>query len=656
MLNQLTDALKIACQEKSILKTTRANCLELIQTPGLPPWILDSMHELVTQKLWESLNDRFHTKLTFGTGGIRGRTIAKHITQAEKGYPLDKAPAQYAAIGSNCLNDLLIVRATIALFKYIQNYLQNNHEHFVSPSLVIAHDVRFFSEHFCKLTASTWEQLGGKALIFSGPRSTPQLSFSVRHFKATAGIVITASHNPFYDNGYKVYFKDGAQVVDPHDSAIMEAFNHLTIENTLPYLNIQENRWTQITTDEELPYVETLKHTLLRPNILRSMPINVAFSPLHGTGAVSSFPAMRTAGVNVIPVMQQCVMDGQFSTIASPNPENAAAFELALKTAATEHADIVIATDPDGDRMGAGVKDLEGQFVLLSGNQIGSLLAEYRITTLKELGILDQHTLNHAVLIKSLVTTPLVAKIAHAHGLKCIEVLTGFKWIGQKLDIYEQTLKNHLLASDGFALDYRNTRFDVAQKLLLKYSTLCVLGVEESYGFLGNDRTRDKDANAATLMFCELAAYLKSINTNILTYLDTLYIKYGYHKEDTLNIVYEGSTGMQSIQNILASYAHNPPVRIGSFSIKQCLDFSKGTIEDESGQTIPTQAFYIFELEGGYRYAVRASGTEAKIKFYIFASEPVTAEQSLFEAKTKAQIVINELKQFLTDDAHQRSK
>lgn len=656
MLNQLTDALKIALEEKSILKTTWINCLELIQTPGLPSWILESVHELVIQKLWESLDDRFHVKLTFGTGGIRGRTIAKHITQAEKEHSLDKVPAKHAAIGSNCLNDLLIIRATIALFKYIQNYHHNNQEYCTSPSLVIAHDVRFFSEHFCKLTASTWEQLGGKALIFLGPRSTPQLSFSVRHFNATAGIVITASHNPFYDNGYKVYFKDGAQVVDPHDSGIMEVFNHLTIEDTLPYINIQEDRWTQISTDEELPYLESLKCNLLRPDLLQSIPLNVVFSPLHGTGAVSSFPAMRAAGITVIPVVEQCVMDGQFSTLASPNPEDASAFELSLKTAAAEHADIIIATDPDCDRMGVGVKNLEEQFTLLSGNQIGAILAEYRINTLKELGILDQYTLNHAVLIKSLVTTPLITKIAHTHGLKCIEVLTGFKWIGQKLDIYEHTLKEQLLKTEGFALDYKKTRFDIAQKLLLKYSTLCVLGVEESYGFLGNDRIRDKDANAATLMFCELAAYLKSINTNILTYLDILYIKYGYHKEDTLNIVYEGSIGMQSIQNILESYATNPPMHLGSFSIKNCLDFSKGTIQDESGQMIPTQAFYIFELEGGHRYAVRASGTEPKIKFYIFACELVTADQSLLEAKAKAQRTVFELKQYLTDDAHKRSK
>ena len=351
---------------------------------------------------------------------MRGRTIGEFITKAERGILLEFESPQHPAVGAATLNDFNIIRATIGLFHYCEQYLQKKSADDRVPKIVIAHDVRFFSKHFCELVASTWVRLGGRAEIFSGPRSTPQLSFSVRYLGSTCGVVITASHNPPHDNGFKIYFDDGAQVVAPHDTGIINCVDEVKLADVSSFLNKQMDEVITLPLSLDQAYLDGLEENILDPRLFKKNKLRIVFTPIHGTGGIISLPLMERFGIEVIPVEQQIKMDPRFPTVKSPNPENAEALSEAIALAKTVKADLLFGTDPDSDRMGVGVADKNGEMKLLSGNIIGALLADYRITKLKELGVVPPNGSQNAAIIKTFVTTPFQDSIADIHGIKVI--------------------------------------------------------------------------------------------------------------------------------------------------------------------------------------------------------------------------------------------
>jgi len=651
----LIESIKSAGSQNKILPSTAENMALWVEGNFLPDWALQSIQELLTKEAFEELNDRFYKNMEFGTGGMRGRTIGRISAEAELGTLSASGTPAHPAIGSNVLNDFNLIRATIGLFNYSKQHLKSS-EIFDVPKLVIAHDVRHFSRYFCELAASTWTRLGGLALIFEGPRSTPQLSFSVRKLNATAGIVITASHNPPHDNGFKAYFNDGAQVVEPHASGIIAKVNEVVLAETAQHLEIDLAEVVTLPASMDEAYFSSVMDVVLNKELFNGSKVKVVFTPIHGTGGVASVPVLQRLGVCVDTVAEQDAFDPRFPTVQSPNPENAEALSMAIKQAESTGADVVIATDPDCDRMGVAVRDSEGKMQLLSGNMIGSVMAEYRIVQMKERGILPPGGTEKAVLIKTFVTTPLQDAIGKAHGLKVINTLTGFKWIGEKIGLYEQQLQSVLKKQHGYQIDYDNTDYLKRADLLQEHSTFYVFGGEESYGYLGSDAVRDKDGNAAVVMFCEIAAYLKSQGKTFLDYLDALYCKYGYFFETLGNVYYEGAAGAQKIKNILDSYRSDPPKEIGGIEVIEMKDFGVEDFEDADGQAIPKQDFYFLTLANGYQYAVRGSGTEPKIKFYLFAHEDVADPSELENKKVLTQTTIESIKKAILEDADARAE
>ncbi len=639
----------------SLLGSTVVNLKQWASADFLPDWAGASILELVENSEWDELNDRFYQNLAFGTGGIRGRTIGRVPAAAETGTPSEKGSPEHAAVGSNVLNDFNLVRATIGLFRYTKQYLKESGSYDL-PRFVIAHDVRHFSRHFCELAASTWCKLGGQALIFEGPRSTPQLSFAVRQNKATCGAVITASHNPSHDNGFKVYFDDGAQVVSPHAEGIVDLVNLVELSEVPTFLDIDLAPVISLGAKDDAAYQEVLKEMVIDSEVMEKQAPRIVFSPIHGTGAISSVPALKELGVEVIEVPEQMVQDPRFPTVKSPNPENAEALAMAIAKANEVRADVVVATDPDADRMGVAVRDRSGEMVLLTGNQIGTIMAEYRISVLKDAEIIPEDGGENTVLIKTFVTSPMQEAVADWHGLKTINTLTGFKWIGDKLAGYEAQMKARLLEEEGTAVDYDACDIWTRADLLLDYSTYFVFGGEESYGYLASDKVRDKDANAAVVMFCEVAAYLKAQEMTFPEFLDSLYLQHGYYEEKTVNIYYEGAAGSQKIKNILESYRSAAPKAFGDVSVSGFTDFGKDEIIDADGDKIPAQDFYFLELSNGYSFAVRGSGTEPKIKFYVFGRSDVLDPEDLIKVKALAAVEMQRVLDAIEADARVRAE
>ena len=639
----------------ALLESTVTNLKNWMSADFLPEWVGASITELIEKEEWEELNDRFYQTMAFGTGGIRGRTIGKVTASSETGTPSAQGTPEHAAVGTNVLNDFNLIRATVGMFRYVKEYLDESGRH-DQPRFVIAHDVRHFSRHFCELAASTWCKLGGQALIFDGPRSTPQLSFAVRHYKATCGAVITASHNPSHDNGFKAYFEDGAQVVSPHAEGIVNLVNEVKLEELVQFLDVNLDHVIVLDSSADEPYLDLLEEMVVDTEVMQKVAPKVVFSPIHGCGAISSVIALRKLGVEVIEVPEQMEPDGRFPTVKSPNPENAEALAMAIAKANETDTDVVIATDPDADRMGVAVRDRAGEMVLLTGNQIGTLLAEYRISTLKDAEILPEDGSENAVLIKTFVTSPMQEAVATWHGLKTINTLTGFKWLGEKLAEYEAEMKAKLFEKEGLAVDYDACDIWTKAELMLDYSTYFVFGGEESYGYLASDKLRDKDANAAVVMFCELAAYLKAQEMTFPEYLDSLYLQHGYYEEKTINIYFEGAAGSQKIKNILESYRSDPPKAFGDVTVSGFTDFGKDEIIDADGKRIAPQDFYFLELSNGYSFAVRGSGTEPKIKFYVFGRSDVTDPEELAEVKVAANKVMETTLAAIDAEARHRAE
>ena len=633
------------------LMPSTAENITTFLTAGLPAWAQASIEELIAQSAWGELNDRFYRYLEFGTGGMRGRTIGVVTARSETGTLSSAGSPEHAAIGSNYLNDFTLARAVIGLFRYTKKYLSVSVIS-AKPRLVIAYDVRHFSRHFCELAASTWTQLGGEAFIFDGPRPTPQLSYSVRWLKAHAGVVITASHNPPHDNGFKAYFDDGAQVVPPHDTGIVAEVNAVPLAELGAFLTIDLKEVTTLGRDADDAYLEVAAQAVIDPAVLRETKLKIAFTNIHATGSVHSIPLLIHAGCEVHPVKAQLNFDANFPTVKSPNPENAAALALAVALAERESCDVVLATDPDADRMGVAVRTRAGKMELLSGNQIGALLADYRLTKYKELGWIPQEGSTRACLVKTFVTTQLQDAIGQAHGVKVINTLTGFKWIAAKMRGYE----NQLRATQGTDFNYEATPLATRAKLLMQHSTFYAFGTEESYGYLPNDFLRDKDGNAACLMFAELCAWVKSRKLTVPEYLDEIFLRCGFYLEGVINLYYEGASGHAKIKRILDTYRASPPRAFGDVAVATFQDFGRENIYDADHELIPKQDLYLVTLANGYSFAARGSGTEPKMKFYLFANEKVASAAELPAVKAKVRATLDDLIKLIEADAKARAE
>ncbi|PYI74895.1 MAG: phosphomannomutase, partial [Verrucomicrobia bacterium] len=365
--------------------------------------------ELVKDNAWEELNDRFYKTLAFGTGGLRGRTIGKIVTAAERGTPTALGRPEFPCVGTNAMNYFNVARATRGLTSYIKKWRARKGMD-GRAKIVIAHDPRHFSNQFARLAAETASAEGCDAIVFDGPRSTPELSFAVRSLKADAGIVITASHNPPHDNGYKVYFNDGAQVVEPHASGIIAEVNAARATRLSNEKSDSSGRGDIATLGGEIDraYMERLDTLILRREVIaQARDLKIVYTPIHGTGGIIVKPMLTKLGLSFRVVPEQDHVDGRFPTVKSPNPENAEALNLGIVLARKENADLLAATDPDCDRLGVAVRTASAEMKLLSGNQIGSLLAWYRVKTLFNLGILTKENASRGVIIKTFVTTDL---------------------------------------------------------------------------------------------------------------------------------------------------------------------------------------------------------------------------------------------------------
>jgi phosphoglucomutase len=624
-MSNLDATLTAAVAEGKLLASAKTNIDALVQgsSSDLAARVIG---ELAADGQWGELNDRFYKTLAFGTGGLRGRTIGRVIAKSEqgKGGPNDRP--EHPCVGTATMNFYNVGRAVRGLVAYAKRSAPSDRK----PSLVFAHDTRHFSRDFAEFCAKVASEHGCDAYLFEGPRSTPQLSFTVRELRADAGVVLTASHNPPHDNGFKAYFNDGAQIVEPHASAIIAEVNAITSER---YDAVPENERGKIIVlgvEMDACYVERLKSLLLKPSLLQGVSTKVVFTNLHGTGGHINVPMLRGLGFEVLTVPEQDVQDGRFPTVESPNPENAPALKMGVDLAIASGAEIVIGTDPDADRMGVVVRNAKGEMQLLTGNQIGSLMAWYRLKTCFELGWLTQSNRSRAVLIKTFVTTELQRAIADGFGVGIVDTLTGFKYISSKLRKYEDAIPADKKG------DYRSLSEEQTRLLRLEYSRFFVFGGEESYGYLGSDSVRDKDANGATLMFAEVAAYAKSLGRTIPDLLDDIYRDYGYHLEAGKSVVMEGADGAAKIQALADSYANNPPDIVDGSKVLRTRDFSRQDLYDQEGDIIPKEKMLFIDLEDGRSFAVRPSGTEPKIKFYLFGKASPSPDLESSRAKVAA--------------------
>ncbi len=608
--------------------------------------------ELVATNAWDELNDRFYRTLAFGTGGLRGRTIGKIVTAAERGNAAAQERPQFPCVGTNAMNFVTLARATHGLIAYLHDW---NRKSGVTgkPKLVIAYDSRYFSAEFSALVAQIAAEDGADAFVFDGPRSTPELSFAVRYLRASAGAVITASHNPAHDNGFKVYFDDGAQVIEPHASGIIAQVNAAPTAGQAAVPVAQRGTVTTIGHEIDEAYMRRLETLVLdRALIARAQALRVVFTPIHGTGGVIIKPMLQRLGFNFTVVAEQDCFDGAFPTVKSPNPENSEALHLGVELARKEHADLVVATDPDCDRMGVAVRSVTGEMKLLTGNQIGSLIAFYRAMTLFETGVLNGANAARAVIIKTFVTTDLQKAIAERFGLRCVETLTGFKYIGAKLGKYESGLPPEERAK------YRDLDEAETRRLRLQNSSYYVFGGEESYGYSGADFVRDKDGNGATIMFCEVAAYARSKGLTIDGLLDNIFATFGYFAEKNEAITFEGAEGVEKIRRLLASYIDSTPAAMLDSAVTGLKNFETEEIRDVEGDLIPKEKLLIFQLTDQTRIAVRGSGTEPKIKYYLFARRAPAAaeftENELAETKLAVAERLAALWDWLLADANAR--
>ena len=641
-MNTLESSLSAAVADGKLLASAQSNIQSLLAATTNPV-AAQAIQELANAGEWQELNDRFFQTLAFGTGGLRGRTIGRVITKAEQGAGGPNGRPEHPCVGTATMNFYNVGRAVRGLIAYATQFVGGTRK----PVLVFAHDTRHFSRDFAEYCAKLCADHGCDAYLFEGPRSTPQLSFAVRELRADAGVVLTASHNPPHDNGFKAYFNDGAQIVNPQATAIIAEVNAIHSEVYVPVAEDQRGTVTTLGKEMDVLYVERLKSLLLRPSLLEGASTKVVFTNLHGTGGHINVPMLRSFGFEVLTVPEQDVQDGRFPTVESPNPENAPALKMAIDLAESSGAEIVIGTDPDADRMGVAVRDAQGRMQLLTGNQIGSLMAWYRLKTCFDLGWLTHANRSRAVLVKTFVTTELQRAIADGFGVGIVDTLTGFKYIAGKLRKYEEAIP-----ADKKGCDYRSLSEEQTRLLRLEYSRFFVFGGEESYGYLGSDSVRDKDANGATLMFAEVAAYAISLGKTIPELLDDVYTEFGYYLEMGKSLVMEGADGAAKIQALANSYANHPPTEVDGSPVLRVRDFAKQELYDQEGDLLPKEKMLFVDLEDGRSFAVRPSGTEPKIKFYLFGK--ASPSEVLENAKVKVRSGLDRLWAWIEADAKAR--
>ncbi len=539
-------------------------------------WLSNPYFDAETKKELESIagdeneiKERFYTDLEFGTAGLRGVIGA----------------------GTNRMNIYTVRKATQGLANYI---IKQNEQ---KKGVAIAFDSRRMSPEFADEAACCLAANGIKAYVFESLRPTPELSFAVRELGCISGINITASHNPPEYNGYKVYWEDGAQITPPHDSGIMDEVKAVTDYATVKTMDKAEAEkaglYETIGAAVDDRYMEELKKNVLHPeSIKEASDLKIVYTPLHGTGNLPVRRILKELGfTNVFVVPEQELPDGEFPTVSYPNPEAAEAFELALKLAKEKDADLVLATDPDADRLGVYVKDTKsGEYICLTGNMSGSFLADYEIG--QKLA-LEGKLPEDGELIKTIVTSNMVDAMAKHYGIKVTECLTGFKWIGKEILRMETTGKGHYL-----------------------------FGFEESYGCLIGTHARDKDAIVASMALCEAAAYYKTQGKTIWDAMLEMYEKYGYYKDNVISITHKGMEGLAKIKAIMDSLRENPPMNFGDYKVTSTRDYQLDVIKDlATGETrptgIPKSNVLYFDLEDNAWLCVRPSGTEPKIKVYF---------------------------------------
>ncbi|MDA8427502.1 MAG: phospho-sugar mutase [Treponema sp.] len=536
------------------------------------PDFRSEVESLLASGDWKELEDRFYRDLEFGTGGLRG----------------------VIGGGSNRMNSFVVTRATQGLCDYLGSAFPGK-----SLSACIAYDSRHYSDVFAERAACVFAANGIKAYLFTSLRPTPVLSYAIRKLGADTGIVVTASHNPPKYNGYKAYWNDGAQVIPPHDVGIIARVEAVKSVKTMPKDEALTKGLIQMIDAEiDEPYVAMVTSKLMRPELIRRMAgeVKLVYTPLHGTGARPFERVMKDLGLEVVTVPEQREPDGDFPTVAFPNPEEAAALKLALELGRKVGADAVMANDPDADRLGIAVPDGSGGFALVTGNQLGSLHLDYILLTRRELGLMPKKP----AAIKSIVTTDLQSRIAAAYGASLFECLTGFKWIADLMRRFESDRTGPF--SGGYEFVY---------------------GTEESYGHLIEPEVRDKDGISAAALTAEMTLYWRSKGKSLLGRLDELYLEHGFFEEKGINKYFEGASGMDVMRGIMGSYRKAQPAALGGIAVERIRDLGTGLEWKTGGESrakkvdLPASDVIQWYLADGTMVTVRPSGTEPKIKYYI---------------------------------------
>ncbi|HBF8444218.1 TPA: phospho-sugar mutase [Clostridioides difficile] len=512
----------------------------------------------------KEIQDRFYKNLEFGTGGLRGIIGA----------------------GTNRINIYTVRRATLGVLNYI---MKTQGEEGKQKGIVIAHDSRYMSREFCIEVAKTLSAYGVKAYIFEELKPTPELSFAVRYLKCAMGIVITASHNPKEYNGYKVYDSDGGQICIDMANDIIAEVNKIDDYSTIKSIDFEEalskNLITILDNEVDDEFIKAVKKQVLRQNIIDEYgkKLKIIYTPIHGTGNKPVRKVLNECGFeNVMVVKEQELPDSNFSTVKYPNPEEKSVFNIAIEMAKNNGTDLIIGTDPDCDRVGIVVKDSSGEYVVLNGNQVGSLLVRYILESLVEENKLPK---NNPTIIKTIVTSELGAKIAKAYNVDCLNTLTGFKFIGEKIKAFEESNDRSF-----------------------------IMGYEESYGYLIGTHARDKDGVVSSLMICEMAAYYSSKGMNLYEALIDTYNKFGYYKEDLKSVTLKGIDGIKKIKEMMLYFRSVKIDNVADVKVDKILDYKDG-VDD-----LPKSDVLKFLLENGSWIAIRPSGTEPKIKFYFGAN------------------------------------
>jgi phosphoglucomutase len=554
------------------------------------------VEKLLAAEDWKELEDRFYRNLEFGTGGLRG----------------------VIGGGYNRMNTLVVKSATQGLAAYLKKAFPEK-DKAGKLSAVIAFDSRRYSEEFAGAAALIFAANGIKAYLFSSLRPTPELSFAIRRLGCDTGIVVTASHNPPQYNGYKAYWNNGAQVIPPHDAGIIDEVNAVRDIKEMDREEALGKQLVQII-DREIdePYQAMVKSRLFRPELIkaRAGEVKIIYTPLHGTGAMHVEQVLGDLGLQVITVPEQREGNGDFPTVAFPNPEEAAALDMAIKLGKKEKADVVMATDPDADRFGIAVPaNTAGgaEFALITGNQMGTLLADYILLSLKELG----KTPSKPVIVNTIVTTGMQKRVAESWGAECLECLTGFKWIADIMDRCE---------NDGKGKTF-------------------VFGAEESYGYLVENEVRDKDGVSAAALTAEMTLYWRSQGKSLLDRLNELYVKNGYWQELGISKYFQGPEGPAIMKGIMDQYRAHPPASLGGITVHKIRDLAGG------GELPPSDVLQFF-LADGTVVSARPSGTEPKIKFYATCCAEVGAgglEAAKAEAARKLEAIKKDIRQAIGD-------